>query len=195
MADPPFIFETIGPPAAGKLTIARQIVEQWPADHPRLMLLDNHYFSNPVLEVVGADGVTALPDAVWDYASRVRQAVLEAIETLSPPEWSFAFTNYLIDRQRSRDTLAGLAELARKRRSIFVPVQLTCDPAEIRRRAANTDRRERGKWTNPEAVERQAVTVPVLMPDHPNLLKLDTTSTPATESAAAILAHAERLHL
>jgi hypothetical protein len=184
----PVTVQLIGPPASGKLTIARQMREQWPSGSESVTVLDNHYFNNPVLEAIGADGTTALPQEVWDYTARVRDAVLDAVEAFAPSQ-SFILTNFLVDRQRSEVLFQKIVEWCERRGSLFVPVRLTCDPEELGRRAANDDRRSRRKWVDPASVRSVPTRWPPFIPDHPSTLTLDTTACPPEEAASIILRH------
>lgn len=187
------VFYLIGPPAAGKLTIAKEVAERIESTGLTAMVLDNHYFNDPIINVVRSDGIRTLPDRVWHYASEVRATVLAAVEELSPADWSFVFTNHLRQGERARASFDRLAELALRRSSTFVPVRLECEPEELARRAANADRKARRKWIDPAGVRREAEEQQLFVPDHPHLLRLDTTSREPAESANQVLAHAVRL--
>ena len=43
------------------------------------------------------DGVRPVPRVTWDRVGEVREALYRTIEELSPPEWSFVFTNVLTE--------------------------------------------------------------------------------------------------
>ena len=81
-------------------------------------LIDNHLINNPVFKVVNPDGITPLPDGVWDKVKAVRAIVYEAIRELSPPELSFVFTIELFERspgdQRAFLDLEELSGFARQ---------------------------------------------------------------------------------
>lgn len=189
----PAIVHLIGPPAAGKLTVARALASRSIDAGHHMVVLDNHHTNNVIFSVLDVDGVRTLPLSVWDRIGEVREAMLVAIEELSPPDWSFVFTNVLaesdpvdhawIDRTRSAARSSG-------RR--FVPVHLTCDPAELARRAANDDRRERMKWIDPDAIAVFAASVPMLRVDSDLGVDLDTTQRSAAESARILFEHLTR---
>ena len=113
----------IGYPAAGKFTIAKAISEH--ASY-RYVVVDNHHINNVVFEVIETDGVRALPPRVWSLIDGVRDAVFAAIEELSPPDWSYVFTNVLIAGS-DEPFLDRLADLADRRGDVFIPVRLHCD--------------------------------------------------------------------
>src|SRR6478735_41612 len=78
----------VGPPGVGKYTIGTILAERLPA-----VLIDNHYWLNPVFRLVRQDRVTPLPEAVWPIVNQVRAAVLETVATLSPRDWNFITTH------------------------------------------------------------------------------------------------------
>jgi hypothetical protein len=93
------------------------------------------------------------PPAVWDRVGEVRDVLLRTIEDHSPPEWSFVFTNVLTDDKPSeRRVVDELVGLARRTRRTYLPVVLHCDVETLIERVANSDRRDRSKWTDPTGV-------------------------------------------
>ncbi|MEO5838273.1 MAG: hypothetical protein ABIQ73_24295 [Acidimicrobiales bacterium] len=97
MTTPPSIVHLIGYPAAGKLTIARAIAQAARDDGRRFVVVDNHHTANVIFAVHDVDGVRALPAGVWDRVREVREAVFRSIDELSPRDWSFVFTNVLLE--------------------------------------------------------------------------------------------------
>ena len=185
---PPTIFHLIGPPAVGKYTIGKELAALSGAK-----LVDNHSIANVIFQVLDQDGIKPLPKGVWRRVGVVRQAVLDAIIHLSPDHLSFIFTNYL--RGESEAEMAVFEEmvaLADTRRSLFVPVVLSCRTEEVVRRVGQPSRRERMKLLDPvQAAEMNEG--PPFETTHPNLLRLDVTETPAADSARRIFAWAESL--
>ena len=87
---------------------------------------------------------------VWDRTRDVFTALRRTIEELSPPEWSFVFTNVLTDdRASERQHVDHLVRLAQRTGRRYVPVLLTCDADTLAERVANVDRRERQKLIDP----------------------------------------------
>ncbi len=103
----------IGFPSAGKYTIAKALAQLAGGAGERYVVIDNHHTSNVIFAALDVDGVRELPATVWDRVGEVREAVLRTIEELSPPEWSFVFTNVLTERNPADaavvDRLADLA--------------------------------------------------------------------------------------
>lgn len=187
----PAIVSLIGFPGAGKLTIANQVAAR--AAEP-FVVVDNHHVNNVVFKVIDTNGIKPLPTRVWSFVSQVRDGVLGAIEELGPPDWSYVFTNVIVaDDDKDREVLDGLADLARKRRSAFVPVRLHCEIDELSRRIVSQDRRERLKWLDPEGVRQLATARRLIDVAFPHALDLDVTTIPAAKAAEAVLGHIESI--
>ena len=184
------IIHLIGYPGVGKLTVAQALAASRPDDaDDRIVVVDNHLTSNPVLAVVPRkEG--RVPDQAWEHVSVIREQVIAAIRELSPPSWSFVFTNVL----RRTDpvgvlTSALVEELAEARGDPYVPVLLQCDPDEQRRRVLGPGRSERGKWVDPDAVARFVAAVDLVVPERPLRLNLDVTALAPDQAARIILDH------
>jgi len=180
----PAIISLIGYPAAGKLTVARELEKIAAANGHRLVVVDNHHVNNVIFSVIRIGGHGVVPPGVWDHVRKVRNGVMGAIEELSPRGWSFVFTNVLIDAPADRRFVKRLRDLASQRRSRFVIVRLECSVPELQRRIVRRDRQARMKWLDPNGVRRLAETVPLLSVD--SALRLDTTRTTAKANAALI---------
>jgi hypothetical protein len=174
----------LGHYGVGKLTVAKALCGLTGA-----RLVDSHLMSNVVFSVIRSDGKTALPAATWDLIAKVREAALEAIETLAPAGESYVLTNALDDTPKDRAWYDRVVLMAERRGALFVPVVVTCDEAENARRIPSPEREANMKHTDvASALERRRTTVslPVV---HPNRMDLDTTLSPPEISAAAILRH------
>ncbi len=186
-----WVIHLVGFPAVGKRTVAVELVAASEAAlGRRFVLIDNHLSSNPILTVVDQGGSGTVGDEVWDLVDEVRDVVDRAIITLAPPERSFVFTNSpMAGDANGIRAVTRVQRLAEARHSTYVPVVLSCERGELLDRVANADRRSHGKWTAPDEVAAHLATREVLRPESPHLLDLDTTSTPAGQSAQAILDH------
>lgn len=181
----------IGFPGTGKYTIAREICRQ--AEDFRLV--DNHLINNPVFSLIAADGITPLPQQVWDNTEKIWNVVLDTIVNISPADYSFVFTNALLQSNPAdRGWLLQLQDMAEnKRNGIFVPVRLACAVEELKKRIVNNDRKIRMKTIDPLAPQRYAQHEEVLRVEHKNLLNLDVTHLNPETAATAILNHARRM--
>jgi len=187
------LYYLIGYPGVGKHTIGKAMVAQAGGLHERLVLVDNHYVNNPIFGLLDVDGIKPLPPEVWAQVAKVSDAVTTTIRELSPPGWSFIKTNYLADRPDERAGFEGVAELARARDSVFLPVSLRCRPEEHVRRLGDPARAERLKWRDREGLGRLIQEKGHLEPDHPNLMDLDVTRLNPDEAAKLILARGQLL--
>ena len=181
----------LGFAGVGKYTIAKELQRLTGAK-----VIDNHYILNPIFGLIQQDGITPLPAKVWDYCWQVHHAVFGTIRELSPKDWSFIFTNGLIEGdEESQGLYANIASLAAHRGSLFVPVRLQCEVEELTRRIVRPERRERMKEVSVEGARERFATQEVFKPDHPNTLTLDTTQLQPHQSAEAILEHIAGLEL
>lgn len=192
LAPPPLpgsvIVYLIGYPGVGKYTIAHELARRCSPDR-HMVVVDNHYANNVIFALVGADGKAPLGPEVWAQVSRVREAVLDTVETLSPQEWSFVFTHVLIDDPADAELFARVEQIAAARSSRLVPVRLTCRVDELTRRVVDPDRTKRLKWRDPDGLRNYVATRPLLRVDHAELLELDVTDLTAAEAAAAVFDH------
>jgi hypothetical protein len=185
------VFYLIGLPGVGKFTVAKAMARLADEAGQRLVVVDNHYVNNPIFGVLHIDGATPVPQAAWDRVAEVGEAVFKTIETLSPPEWSFVFTNYLAqDEPGDWRWFERVRRVAAVRSSQFLPVRLLCDTDELCRRVTSLERRERLKLIEPATVRELARTKPVLMPHDQDVLTFDVTGAGPDETAKAILNHA-----
>lgn len=187
----PVVVHLIGHPGVGKYTIAGELVRQ--ADRPdaRLVLVDNHLTANVVLSVVpGVGEGEEQPAEVWERVHDVRDVLLASIRELSPPSWSFVFTNVALEGHPLSSPSVGLVrDLAAARGSRYVPVRLTCALGEHLRRVTAPERAARQKWRDAAAVGRQVAAYDLVAIDDPALLDLDVTDLSASAAAADILDH------
>jgi Chloramphenicol phosphotransferase-like protein len=174
----------IGFAGCGKLTIAQAI--QMRCD---CILVDNHFVNNVIFALIDPDGKTKLPDQVWENVRRVRAAVLDTIRDVAKPGRTFIFTNELLEgEEQDRQLFLEIAELARHRSALFLPVRLTISPVELARRVVAPGRAERLKAIDPQAALTKAREREVLRPHGFSFLEIDVTTTTAEEVAEGILA-------
>jgi RimJ/RimL family protein N-acetyltransferase len=184
------LYYLIGLPGVGKYTVAKAMERLAAERGQHLVVVDNHYFNNPIFGLVRVDGKTPLPRAVWARVAEVGEAVLTTVETLSPRGWSFVFTNYL-DAASPEDQqwYQRVRRAAEARGSRFVPVRLICELEELCRRVPSPERSERLKLTDPVLVRQLALTRRVLDPPEHDALTIDVTHSAPEGTARAILDH------
>jgi hypothetical protein len=178
------IIYLIGFAGTGKYTIAKEICRLTNA-----RLVDNQLINNPVFSLIRADGKTSLPESVWEKTWAIRHIVLDVIKDISPAEFSFVFTNELVDGSSDDEKLfSEIAELAASRNSKLIPVRLLCDEGELCKRIQSSDRSARFKVTNADNARSKIRSQRVLSVKHPHLLDLDVTNLSALQAAEAIIA-------
>jgi len=185
------IIYLIGIPAVGKYSVAREIARMTGA-----RVVDNQLINMPVFSVIGYDGTDAFPfpREAWTQIGKIQRAVLTVIRDYCPPDASFVFTNVLDARDPGDKACYGRIErVAKQRNALFVPVWLTCDESEIRRRKDTRERKERLKDIDLTNVRRWVKEFQVLRVPHPNALTLDTSTSRPHEVAKRILKHVKEV--
>ncbi|PWH06239.1 hypothetical protein DEO23_09975 [Brachybacterium endophyticum] len=177
---PARLFLLVGPPAVGKLTIAREL-----ARLDDVIVVDNHLVNNPVFVPVGLNrgGGPGLADTDA-LRARVTDVVLEAT-VAAPADLSHVFTIWLPDEPGCRAHVERLRGIAERRGARFVPVWLTASSESLLARVAAPERGQRSKLTDPDAL-RELLEIPRL-PAPPDALALDTTDLDPAGAAALIL--------
>ena len=187
------IYSLTGYPGTGKFTIAKEIVRLLGARGETARLVDNHTIADPILGLIPISDDQPLPPEVWERVREVGAAIRSTITTLSPPDWSFVFTNYVADTPSDRAAYPRLAECAAARNSVFVPVCLTVELDELLRRTVQPERAAGNKITNPVFTRRLVAEHGMFRPDYDELLELDVTEIAPAAAAARIIEHADAL--
>jgi broad-specificity NMP kinase len=175
----------IGPPGVGKYSAGKVLAERMPAK-----LLDNHYWCNPIFEIVEPDGRNPLPPAVWDRANDVFAAVLETVATLGPPDRNYVFTHAVGDDGGDPEDFAiarRILGVAARRKARALVVRLSCNGAALAGRIASEGRAERLKMTDASQAERLAALAPMAL-THDWTFDLDTTDLTPQSVADAVMA-------
>jgi hypothetical protein len=184
----PTLFYLIGFSGTGKYTIAQAISTAIDA-----IIIDNQLINMPVFTAVGVDGTRPLPLGVWREISKIREAVMNTLCYISDQKMSFILTNELVESKEDRRLFEEVIEIAKVRESLFVPVRLLCEEAELFKRMASPERTARLKCINPDLRTERLKRHSLLVPEHPNLLELDVTNLAPNDAAHTIINHAKRL--
>ncbi|MCH2037268.1 MAG: ATP-binding protein [Rickettsiales bacterium] len=184
------IIYLIGYPGVGKLTTARVL-----CDATGATLIDNHMANNPIFKIIGADGITPIPEAAWDRVKAVRDILFDTILNVAPKDTSFVLTNVLLNDEGDRALFYQVRKLAEDRGSIFVPVILQCEEEEQCHRVVSPERTEDMKATNADSIKQLISEEPLLSIAHTNLMELDNTMLPAKDTACVILEHTQKLSI
>jgi len=177
----PHLYYLVGPPAVGKLTVARELERRTGA-----IVVDNHLINDPVFVPMGLHrGAAADIDATDRLRDRVREVVHEAVE-LAPPSCSHVFTNWLPDKPEAQALVERLRLLAHRRGARFVPVWLRADPEELADRVVQAERLQRAKLMDPDVL--RTVLSRRQLPAPTDAVVLDTTRLQAHEVVDRIIA-------
>jgi len=172
----------VGPPGVGKYTVGKLIAERLSAK-----LLDNHFWCNPIFEVVEPDGAP-LPAGVWDRANAVLSAVVETVARFGPPERNYVFTHAVWDPGgHPLDwVIAGqILWLAERRRASLLVARLGCGEEQLRERISSEERGQRFKTTDAGKAASLARLAPLPI-NHDWVLDLNTSDLSAADTAARI---------
>jgi hypothetical protein len=172
----------VGPPGVGKYTVGKLIAERLEAK-----LLDNHFWSNPILEVVEPDG-SPFPAGVWDRVNDVLSAVLETVALFGPAGRNYVFTHAVSDEGGHPIdwVMAGqILWVAERRRARLLVVRLACGEAQLRERIGADERRRRFKTTDAEKAPALASLSPLPI-NHDWVLDIDTSGLSAADTAERI---------
>ena len=175
----------IGPPGVGKYSTGKLLAARMPAK-----LLDNHYWCNPIFEIIEPDGRTPLPPAVWDRTNAVLSAVLETVATLAPPDRNYVFTHAIWDDGgHPLDVMiAGqILSAAERRKARALVVRLSCGATELSGRIAADERAKRLKTRDVSQAERLARLEPLNL-NHHWIVDLDTTELTPQAVADVVMA-------
>lgn len=168
---------------SGKLTIAKELNKQGD-----FTIVDNHYINNVVFKLIGRG---PLPQGTWEQIEKVRTAVFDTIQNLSPLENNFIFTNELIaDDPRAEIVYNRIQILAKKRQAVFLPVRLLVSAEELVKRVTSEEREALHKEMNVEAAIKKVESKQVF--DAPEILSLQVTSLTAKEAADVILSELDK---
>lgn len=181
----------VGPPGVGKYTVGKLIAERLPAK-----LLDNHFWSNPIFEVVEPDG-TPLPAGVWDRANDVLSAVLETVALFGPAGRNYVFTHAVWDaggHPLDWVTAGQILWVAERRRASMLVVRLACGEEQLRERISSEERRQRFKTTDAGKAHSLASLAPFPI-NHDWVLDLNTSGLSPADTADRIQGELKtRLH-
>ena len=164
-----------GPPAVGKLTVARALLERLPA-----RLSDNHAAIDLATTVLdfGAPGF-------WDLIHKLRLDLLEAVAASDTPYFLTTACYHTGDEWVMADWEAVL----RKHNATLLPVHLICSPEAQAARVTQSDRTARGKLDQVTGLQHYMPKNDYAPIPRDNCLVLDTTKMPAKDTATQIIEH------
>ena len=164
-----------GSPAAGKLTIAKALLQRVPG-----RLFDNHAaidFARTIFDF-GAPGFLELVHSV-------RHSAMDAAGAHGIP---LLVTTFCYAEPEDRVQFGSFEEIM-QRHGALLPVYLHCSREEAMRRVGNPDRVERRKLTSREGLAKNLDQYDFTPVPRDDCLKLDTGAMPADVAAQKIIGH------
>jgi cytidylate kinase len=165
-----------GPPAVGKLTVAKEVVRL-----TGMRLLDNHATVNAVAPIFGFEHEA--------YFRLIRKLRLAILEEAAKAEIDLVMT-MVYNAGRSEAGLTLLDDVVGQSGGNVAFLRLTCDREVLGRRVVNADRSQKQKLDSVSDLERYMAErdpdVPIPGRDS---LTIDNTHLTATEVAEAAIAH------
>jgi hypothetical protein len=184
------IVHLMGHPGVGKKTIAKELCKTF-----NFRLLDGHMINNLVFPLVRVDGATTLPKEIWGVCHEIRMIVLNTLVTMGNRDFSFVFTNYMVDGDDGDiSMLNDMIAICDKIGATYVPVRLLCDPDEHKKRIVTPQRDTDMKATDPALVDEIAHQQ-TLKTGYKNEFTLDVTPLMPEQAASIILRHIDTLQL
>lgn len=175
-----------GPPAAGKLTVAKALSQK-----ENMFLLDNHHFNNVIMPFVDVNK-TSLPE-INTAIYQIRSIALKTIQKYKKESAKgFVFSNVLLDTPDDAKAVRELENFAAETGGAFIPVSLVCDTETLLCRVNSEERRQKCKITDPAVLKLFLKTQPFLKIHHPNLLTLDSKKLSVPELVSAICGHLKK---
>jgi hypothetical protein len=164
-----------GAPAAGKLTVAKALLQQVPG-----RLFDNHAAIDlaRTLFDFGAPGF-------WDLVHSARYAAFEAAAAQGV---ALVVTTFCYAEPDDLPQLERFEEIMQRHGGELLPVFLHCSREEAARRVGNPDRVERRKITSGESLTKYLDAYSFTAVPRP-CLTLDTEVRPAEATAQKIISH------
>jgi len=189
MAHSPLIY-LYGYPGVGKNTVAQQIEAQ--SGH---IAIQNHLISNAFRHVIAKQpksDYAALEPLVKHHTMKAWLNFLEFVDKAADDK-GLIFTSVLYQNDPGRvEYFDFIRDWAHSRRRPFFPVRIVCSADEALRRAQSPNRNAEFKLNDPVILDKLMRENTLLSTAAENFLELDTTSLPADQAAAAILAHVAR---
>lgn len=186
----PTFLLVLGFPGVGKLTSSKALISLLEARGETACLVDSHLMVDPILKVVGADGIHKLDPEVFNYATMVRTAVMGALEHHGIPDCHYVFTLFATDVEQAKadELLIELSRIASVRGAGLKIVRLVCELDELLRRATTEERARRPKLVNPRAITAIHEQLQVYTPSELPSSTIDVTALSASDVAELLLA-------
>lgn len=165
-----------GPPASGKLTIAKAVLKQIPG-----RLFDNHAAIDLARTVFdfGSEGF-------WSLVARIRLEVIREAAKHGVP--TIVMTS-CYSHPQDYETFLEIESAVQDKGGALLPVFLDCDQSELSARVANQDRVDRQKIRNEEDLRGFLNQWNIGPVPRENCHRLRSDETSPSETAARIIQH------
>ncbi len=167
-----------GPPATGKLTVAKAILKTIPG-----RLFDNHAsidLAKTIFEF-GAPGF-------WELVNKVK---MNAIESSAEHGVPFLLYTSCYSHPEDYENYKKMEEVIARYNGKVMPVFLSCSDDALKARVANPDRVKRGKVSSIEELEEFLKSWNMAPIPRPNCLRLNSEKDSPEEIAKTIVRHFE----
>jgi shikimate kinase len=176
-SDRPTLVFLYGPPAVGKLTVAKELAKRLP-----LRILHNHLTIDPVAEILEF-GTTGF----WDVVERFREDLVESAAR-EGVDVVYTYVFALGDEPH----VARVVDASERHGGQVTFVQLLAPREELVRRVAEADRKEHRKLSDASDLQRVLEEYDVYTPiPGRSSLSIDVAVLPPAEAADLILKHLE----
>ena len=183
----PALYQLLGYPGTGKLTIAREIVAVLEERGEPAALMDNHATANLVWSLVPE--ARRFDPEVMGTINELRRVLVTAARSITGAEHSLVFTNFLPSTAKG-SVLDPHRELASALERPLVAVVLRCEREEVLRRLVSPERERNLKLVIPHVAER-IMDAGMSLPEWPELVDLDITGLTVREAALRVVAMAD----
>ena len=158
-----------GMPASGKYTMAKRLQKKG------ALLLDNHYFHDfvkPFIEVPDEE-----IEDYFDSISKMKMEFFDILRKFYPKTKAvtYVFTSVIIEDEGGRKEIESIIDLAADINAEFVPIELICNAETLKARCQTEYRKERGKISNPEKIDKLLKKYKLIKLEHPNKLSIDVS--------------------
>lgn len=165
-----------GPPAAGKLTVAKEL-----SGITGYKVFDNH----ASLDFVGS----IFERGTEEYSELVVEFRMRMLEAAAKAGISAIFTSAYVEGRKTEAT-HEMTERVRRHGGRVCPVYLYCEKEELLRRVTGESRKSRGKFTDPKELSEFLKTYDLSKePFVEGSLRIDNTGIGPRDAAEAIVKH------
>ena len=164
-----------GPPAAGKLTIAKELTRL-----TNYSLFHNHLTKNLVKSLY--------PDSIQSNYELVNKLRIDVFEYCAAHQTNLVFT-FVYDSPEDDQVLADMVDAIHGNEGKVLFVELTAPKNTLLNRVSNDSRKLEKKLIEPAVLSSLLDTLSYSSVPYANIFKLDTSKTSPVEAANAIIQH------